>query len=102
MAILDKERDRDSWLPWAIEFMRRGLWLGQEIEVHGPHHEGRDLPGFAHRGGTGDHKMKITIIVAALILAGCHSPQETHSIVGALGPASKVCATYDPHKTDGK
>ena len=37
MADLEKRHDRESWLTWAIEFMRRGLWLGQEITVHGPH-----------------------------------------------------------------
>src|SRR5260370_30610860 len=37
MAELDKRTDHESWLTWAIEFMRRGLWLDQEITVHGPH-----------------------------------------------------------------
>ncbi len=37
MAELDKRTDHESWLTWAIEFMRRGLWLDQEIAVHGPH-----------------------------------------------------------------
>jgi hypothetical protein len=37
MADLDKHSDRESWLTWAIEFIRRGLWLDQEITVHGPH-----------------------------------------------------------------
>lgn len=42
MADLDKARDRESWLTWAIEFMRRGLWLGPEITVHGPHEPPRN------------------------------------------------------------
>jgi hypothetical protein len=37
MADLDKHLNREDWLRWAIEFMRRGLWLDQEITVHGPH-----------------------------------------------------------------
>ncbi len=37
MADLEKHGDRESWLTWAIEFMRRGLWLDQVITVHGPH-----------------------------------------------------------------
>lgn len=26
-----------EWNRWAIEFLRRGLWLGEYITVHGPH-----------------------------------------------------------------
>jgi len=37
MADLDKRDDREDWLKWAIEFMRRGLWAGDTIVVHGPH-----------------------------------------------------------------
>jgi len=37
MAELGKHENRESWILWAIEFMRRGLWLGPEITVHGPH-----------------------------------------------------------------
>ncbi len=37
MAELHKQHDRADWLTWAIEFMRRGLWLDEEITVHGPH-----------------------------------------------------------------
>ena len=37
MATLDKHTDRRDWLKWAIEFMRRGLWLDDEITVHGTH-----------------------------------------------------------------
>jgi len=37
MANLHKWQDREDWLRWAIEFMRRGLWLADEITVHGPH-----------------------------------------------------------------
>src|SRR5262249_24532310 len=37
MADLHKRVDREDWLTWAIEFMRRGLWLDEEITVHGPH-----------------------------------------------------------------
>jgi hypothetical protein len=37
MAELDRRLNRESWLKWAIEFMRHGLWLGPEITVHGPH-----------------------------------------------------------------
>jgi hypothetical protein len=37
MAELDKHGEREDWLRWAIEFMRRGLWLDSTIIVHGPH-----------------------------------------------------------------
>jgi hypothetical protein len=37
MANLHKRDDREDWLTWAIEFMRRGLWLDRYITVHGPH-----------------------------------------------------------------
>ena len=37
MAELEKHREREDWLRWAIEFMRRGLWLDNQIIVHGPH-----------------------------------------------------------------
>lgn len=37
MAELEKHREREEWLRWAIEFMRRGLWLDNTIIVHGPH-----------------------------------------------------------------
>lgn len=37
MAELRKREDREDWIRWAIELMRRGLWLGPEITVHGPH-----------------------------------------------------------------
>ncbi len=47
MAELDKHLDRESWLTWAIEFMRRGLWLDQEITVHGPHDSTRVMWGSA-------------------------------------------------------
>jgi hypothetical protein len=47
MAELDKRRDRESWLTWAIEFMRRGLWLDQEITVHGPHDSSNRMWGDA-------------------------------------------------------
>jgi hypothetical protein len=33
----DREGTRREWVRWAIEFMRRGLWLGDVITVHGPH-----------------------------------------------------------------
>ena len=37
MADLHKHEFREAWLKWAIEFMRRGLWADEYIEVHGPH-----------------------------------------------------------------
>jgi hypothetical protein len=39
MADLEKhdELDRESWIRWSVEFMRRGLWPDDIITVHGPH-----------------------------------------------------------------
>ena len=37
MAILDQEENRESWLAWAIELMRRGISPTGDITVHGPH-----------------------------------------------------------------
>jgi hypothetical protein len=37
MADLEKHQDREDWLQWAIEFMRRGIWPEDIITVHGPH-----------------------------------------------------------------
>jgi hypothetical protein len=37
MADLDKREDREDWIMWAIEFMRRGIWPEDTITVHGPH-----------------------------------------------------------------
>ena len=37
MAELHKRDDRRDWIRWAVEFMRRGLWLDESITVHGPH-----------------------------------------------------------------
>ena len=37
MADLEKHQNREDWLRWAIEFMRRGLWVDHCITVHGPH-----------------------------------------------------------------
>ncbi len=37
MADLNKRDEREDWLKWAIEFMKRGLWAGDYITVHGPH-----------------------------------------------------------------
>ena len=37
MADLNKRDNREDWLKWAIEFMKRGLWAGDYITVHGPH-----------------------------------------------------------------
>ena len=37
MAVLFEDKDRESWLTWAIELMRRGLSPTGGIEVHGPH-----------------------------------------------------------------
>lgn len=47
MAQLDKRDDRESWLTWALEFMRRGLWLDEEITVHGPHDSTNSMWGNA-------------------------------------------------------
>lgn len=39
MATLYKNEpeDSESWVGWAIAFMQRGLWLDDEVNVHGPH-----------------------------------------------------------------
>jgi hypothetical protein len=37
MADLDKQTDRLDWRRWAIELLRRGIWAGDTITVHGPH-----------------------------------------------------------------
>ena len=37
MAELEKHGNRKDWLRWAIEFLRRGIWIGEVITVHGPH-----------------------------------------------------------------
>jgi hypothetical protein len=37
MADLDKHSDREDWIRWAVEFMRRGIWPEETITVHGPH-----------------------------------------------------------------
>jgi len=37
MAELWKQVDREDWLTWAIEFMRRGLRADDCITLHGPH-----------------------------------------------------------------
>ena len=39
MATLYKNEpeDSESWVRWAIAFMQRGLWLDDEVNVHGPH-----------------------------------------------------------------
>ncbi len=37
MADLEKRDDRKDWLRWAIELLRRGVWAGDIITVHGPH-----------------------------------------------------------------
>lgn len=29
--------DSESWVRWAIAFMQRGLFLDDEVNVHGPH-----------------------------------------------------------------
>jgi len=42
MADLEKHGDRKDWLRWAIELLRRGIWAGDVITVHGPH--GPDSP----------------------------------------------------------
>jgi hypothetical protein len=47
MAELNRIRDRKDWLTWAIEFVRRGLWLGEEITVHGPHDSSLSMWGEA-------------------------------------------------------
>ena len=33
----DDDDTREAWLAWALEFARRGLRVGEEITVHGPH-----------------------------------------------------------------
>ena len=37
MADLYRHVDREGWIRWAIEFVRRGLWPDDLITVHGPH-----------------------------------------------------------------
>lgn len=53
MADLNKHEDKKDWLTWAIEFMRRGLWLDEEITVHGPHDSSNAMWGsaFARKDG---------------------------------------------------
>ncbi len=48
MATLLKHVNRKEWRAWAIEFMRRGLWLGDEIDVHGPHDSSGKMWGDAY------------------------------------------------------
>jgi len=38
---------REDWIRWAMQFMRRGLWLGDSIEVHGPHDSSGQMWGDA-------------------------------------------------------
>src|SRR2546428_3366177 len=33
---LERHQDRESWVSWAIEFVRRGLWPADVITVHRP------------------------------------------------------------------
>ncbi len=42
MAELERHQDRESWVSWAIEFVRRGLWPADVITVHGPHASSAD------------------------------------------------------------
>src|SRR5437899_3713549 len=42
VAELERHQDRDSWVSWAIEFVRRGLWPADVITVHGPHASSAD------------------------------------------------------------
>ena len=42
MAELERRQDRESWVSWAIEFVRRGLWPADVITVHGPHASSAD------------------------------------------------------------
>jgi hypothetical protein len=37
MANLHRRDDREAWLRWAVEFLRRGLDPADVITVHGPH-----------------------------------------------------------------
>ena len=37
MAYLEKHGNREDWVKWAREFVRRGLRPGREITIHGPH-----------------------------------------------------------------
>ena len=46
MAFLEKHSERESWIKWAREFVRRGLWPDKYITVHGPH----DYPADHHWG----------------------------------------------------
>ncbi len=42
VAELERHQDRGSWVSWAIEFVRRGLWPADVITVHGPHASSAD------------------------------------------------------------
>src|SRR2546426_2460378 len=42
VAELERHQDRESWVSWAIEFVRRGLWPADVITVHGPHASSAD------------------------------------------------------------
>jgi|SRR5215469_247863 len=55
MAILNKLYDREDWLRWAIAFMKHGLWLNAEFEVHEPNNNGDSIWGnaFAKADSTG-------------------------------------------------
>lgn len=46
MAVLGKHDDRESWIKWAREFVRRGFRPPDFITVHGPH----SPPGDCHWG----------------------------------------------------
>ncbi len=48
MAELEKHDNRKDWLRWAIEFLRRGIWVGEIVTVHGPH------PGASYMWGEVD------------------------------------------------
>lgn len=46
MAEIGKYEDRESWIKWTREIVRRGLWPVKYITVHGPH----PYPGDHHWG----------------------------------------------------
>lgn len=68
MAYLDKRKDREDWLHWAIEFARRGLWADTLITVHGPHDPTNAMWGDAEartHGGEANESFECDFVAVA-------------------------------------
>ena|SRR6266700_172333 len=88
MAELDKHQHREDWLKWAIEFMRRGLWLGPEITVHGPHEPPSDyMWGEAEALIDGEKDSLGTCVFRTTRQARKYHPRNVHIMDGDNGPA---------------